>query len=461
MHAREGDAVSSERYADLLEKNRRFLWNPFTQMKGYLESEPLIVERADGVRLVDVDGRSYYDGNSSMWLNVHGHRKAELDRAIAAQLGKVAHSTLLGQGSVPAIELAERLVGIAPEGLGKVFYSDSGAEAVEIALKLAIGYWRRLGRTEKRMLVSMRNAYHGDTVGALSVGGIDLFHAEFEPLLFSTRKVSYPYPYRFEGTEAECTAACLAELEADLAAHAEETAALVVEPIVQGAAGMIVMPPGFLGEVAALCRRHDVLLVADEVATGFGRTGRLFACEHEDVHPDLLATGKGITGGYLPLAATFVTDAIYEAFLGEHADLRTFYHGHSYTGNQLACAAALANLDLFEGDHIVERVGESAELAAARLTAVAALPHVGEVRQRGLMVGVELVADRRSKQPYDWTLATGARVCRRARELGMITRPLGDVVTFLPPLATEMDDLEAMLDILGQAVAETTGEDVS
>src|SRR5262245_1680459 len=286
MHAREG-AVSSERYADLLEKNRRFLWNPFTQMKGYLESEPLIVERADGVRLVDVDGRSYYDGNSSMWLNVHGHRKAEIDRAVGAQLGRVAHSTLLGQASVPAIELAERLVGIVPEGLGKVFYSDSGAEAVEIALKLAIGYWRRIGRPEKRMLVSMRNAYHGDTVGAVSVGGIDLFHAEFEPLLFTTRKVSYPYPYRFDGTEAECTAACLAELEADLAAHADETAALVVEPIVQGAAGMIVMPPGFLGEVAALCRRHDVLLVADEVATGFGRTGRLFACEHEDVHPDL------------------------------------------------------------------------------------------------------------------------------------------------------------------------------
>ena len=244
MQAREGDAVLSERYAELLEKNRRFLWNPFTQMKGYLDSEPLIVERADGVRLVDVDGRSYYDGNSSMWLNVHGHRKAELDRAIAAQLDRVSHSTLLGQASVPALELAERLVGIVPDGLGKVFYSDSGAEAVEIALKMAIGYWRRLGRYEKRTLLSMRNAYHGDTVGAVSVGGIELFHAEFEPLLFPTRKVSYPYPYRYDGTEAECTAACLAELEADLAANADQTAALVVEPIVQGAAGMIVMPPG-------------------------------------------------------------------------------------------------------------------------------------------------------------------------------------------------------------------------
>jgi adenosylmethionine---8-amino-7-oxononanoate aminotransferase len=459
MHARPDHAALSERYADLLEKNRRYLWNPFTQMKGYLESEPLIVERADGVRLLDVDGRSYYDGNSSMWLNVHGHRKAELDRAIAAQLGRVGHSTLLGQGSVPAIELAERLVGIVPEGLGKVFYSDSGAEAVEIALKMAIGYWRRLGRPEKRVLLSMRNAYHGDTVGAVSVGGIDLFHAEFEPLLFPTRKVSYPYPYRFAGTEAECAAACLAELEADLAARGEETAALVVEPIVQGAAGMIVMPRGFLRELAELCRRHEVLLIADEVATGFGRTGRMFACEHEGVHPDLLTAGKGITGGYLPLAATFVTDAIYDVYLGEHADLRTFYHGHSYTGNQLACAAALASLDLFERDGLVERVRGSAELAAARLAGISELPHVGEVRQRGLMVGVELVADRASKEPFDWTLATGARVCRRARELGMITRPLGDVVTFLPPLASEADDLEAMLAILGQAIAEAAGED--
>ena len=456
MQAREGDAVLSERYAELLEKNRRFLWNPFTQMKGYLDSEPLIVERADGVRLVDVDGRSYYDGNSSMWLNVHGHRKAELDRAIAAQLDRVSHSTLLGQASVPALELAERLVGIVPDGLGKVFYSDSGAEAVEIALKMAIGYWRRLGRYEKRTLLSMRNAYHGDTVGAVSVGGIELFHAEFEPLLFPTRKVSYPYPYRYDGTEAECTAACLAELEADLAANADQTAALVVEPIVQGAAGMIVMPPGFLRGAAELCRRHDVLLVADEVATGFGRTGRMFACEHEDVAPDLLTAGKGITGGYLPLAATFVSDAIYEAFLGEHADLRTFYHGHSYTGNQLACAVALASLDLFERDRIVDRVRESSDLVASRLAAVAELPHVGEVRRRGLMVGVELVSDRDSKQPYDWTLAMGARVCARARELGMITRPLGDVVTFLPPLATEPDDLDAMLGILGQAVTEAT-----
>ena len=454
--ARPQGAVSSA-YAELLEKNRRYLWNPFTQMKDYLGGRPVIVERAEGVKLIDVDGREYYDGNASVWLNVHGHRKAELDRAIVEQLGKVAHSTLLGLGSVPAIELAERLVGIAPPGLSKVFYSDSGAEAVEIALKMAIGYWRRRGRPEKRTFASMRNAYHGDTVGAVSVGGIELFHAEFEPLLFPTEKVSYPYPYRFEGTEAECVEACLRELDELLEAGADRIAALVVEPIVQAAGGMIVMPPGFLTEVAERCRRSGVLLIADEVATGFARTGRMFACDHEGVAPDLMTVAKGITGGYLPVAATLATDEIYDAFYGDYDELRTFFHGHSYTGNQLGCAVALANLDLFEREAVVERVARSGELVARRLAEVGRLEHVGEVRQRGLMVGIELVRDRESKAPYDWDEAVGYRVCGRALELGLITRPLGNVVTFVPPLAAAEADLEAMLDILHRAVGDVTG----
>jgi lysine---8-amino-7-oxononanoate aminotransferase len=449
-------AVTSSQYLELLEKNRRYLWNPFTQMKGYLEGEPVIVEGGDGVRLVDVEGRSYYDGNSSMWLNVHGHRTPELDRAIVDQLERIAHSTLLGAANVPALELAERLVALVPAGLGKVFYSDSGSEAVEIALKMAIGYWRRRGRPEKRTFVSMRDGYHGDTVGAVSVGGIDLFHAEFEPLLFPTLKASYPHAYRFDGTEDECAEACLAELERTLAGNAERVAGVVLEPIVQAAAGMITMPAGFLARAAELCRRYEALLIADEVATGFGRTGRMFACEHEDVRPDLMSVAKGITAGYLPLAATLVSDGVYEAYLGDHGDLRTFFHGHSYTGNQLACAVALASLDLFERDRLLERVRAGADQAAGRLRGIATLEHVGDVRQRGLLIGVELVADRSTKAPYDWREAMGARVCHRARELGMITRPLGDVVTFVPPLAVEETDLEAMLDILEQAIAEVT-----
>jgi adenosylmethionine---8-amino-7-oxononanoate aminotransferase len=443
-------------YDELLEKNRRYLWNPFTQMKGFLADEPLIVESADGVKLRDVRGDEYYDGNSSLWLNVHGHNRPELNAAIVAQLGRVAHSTLLGMSNVPAVELAARLVELAPASLGKAFFSDAGAAAVEIGLKMAFAYWRRVGRPEKHRFVAMRNAYHGDTIGAVSVGGIDLFHSEFGPLLFTADRVSYPFPYRFEGTEAECAAAALAELRDLLAERADETACVVVEPLVQAAGGMILMPPGFLRSVADLCRQHDVLFLADEVATAFGRTGTLFACEREGVEPDLMTLGKGLTGGYLPVAVTLASDRVYEVFWGDFDERKTFFHGHSFTGNQLGCAVALASLDLLRRERVIERVAEKSRLLAGLLAPAAEFEHVGEVRQLGFMVGIELVADREAKQPFDWTLETGARVCRRARELGLVTRPLGDVVTFLPPLAATEADLEAMTAILLTAVREVT-----
>jgi lysine---8-amino-7-oxononanoate aminotransferase len=448
--------TSSAAYADLLEQNRRFLWNPFTQMKDYLDDEPVVIERGEGVKLVDANGVEYYDGNSSLWVNVHGHNRPELNEAIVAQLEKVAHSTLLGMANVPALELAERLVEITPARLGKVFYSDSGATAVEIGLKLAFAYWRRVGRPEKNVFVAFENGYHGDTVGAMSIGGIDLFHSEFGPLLFPCERVSFPDAYRFPGTEAECADASLGELEALFDSDARRIACLVVEPLVQAAAGMRTMPPGFLRELERLCRDHDVLLFADEVATGFGRTGKLFACEHEGVEPDLMSLGKGLTGGYLPVAATLVSDSIYDAFYGDFAELKTFFHGHSFTGNQLGCAVALASLDLFERDGLVARTQESARFLARRLRAVAELTHVGDVRQRGLMVGIELVADRATKTSYDWRDRVGQRVCLRARELGMLTRPLGDVVVLMPPLVGERDDLDAMVGILELAIMDVT-----
>lgn len=443
-------------YQELLEKNRRYLWNPFTQMSQYLGSEPLIIKRGEGSRLIDVNGKSYLDGNSSLWLNVHGHHKQEINDAITAQLQNVAHSTLLGMGNVPAITLAERLVAVTPEGLDKVFYSDSGATAVEIGLKMAFSYWRRIGRPEKRRFVSFHNAYHGDTIGAMSVGGIELFHAEYGPLLMEVDRVSYPYPYRFDGTAQECVAACLTELAGLLETNAHEVACLVVEPMIQGAGGMIVMPPGFMAGVRRLCTEHDVLLLADEVATGFGRTGPMFACEHESIAPDLLALGKGLTGGYLPLAATLASDRICDAFLGDWSDFKAFFHGHSFTGNQLGCAAALASLNLFDTDGLMARIAASSGLLTARLAPVAELAHVGEIRQLGMMVGIELVQDRASKEPFDEKLGTGLQVCLRARELGLITRPLGDVVTLLPPLATPAEDLEEMVAILQQAISEVT-----
>jgi len=456
-HAREAVAPSIDDAAALVEKNRRYLWNPFTQMKGYLDGPPLIVARGEGVKLVDVDGREYYDGNASMWLNVHGHGVPELNDAIAAQLDRIAHSTLLGMANVPAIELAERLVGIAPAGLGKVFFSDSGATAVEIGLKMAFAYWRRVGRAEKQRFVSFTNAYHGDTIGCMAVGGIDLFHTEFGPLLLNVERVGFPAAYRFDGSAAECAEASLRELETLFSAKASELACLVVEPLIQGAGGMVVMPPGFLSAVAGLCREYEVLLLADEVATGFGRAGEMFACDREGVSPDLMSVGKGLTGGYLPIAATLTTDAIYDAFYGDFEELRTFFHGHSFTGNQLGCAVALASLDLFERNAILENVRLVAEAAERRLDELRRLPHVGDVRQCGLMIGIELVADRETKEPFAWTEATGARVCARARELGLVTRPLGDVVTLLPPLATTAADVEAMIEILERAIGEVTG----
>jgi adenosylmethionine---8-amino-7-oxononanoate aminotransferase len=441
--------TSTAAYAQLLEKNRRYLWNPFTQMKTYLAEEPVVIERGEGVKLFDVNGAEYYDGNSSLWVNVHGHNRPELNEAIARQLEQISHSTLLGMANVPAIELAERLGELTPNRLQKVFFSDSGATAVEIGLKVAYAYWRRVGRPDKSLFVAFDNGYHGDTIGSMSVGGIDLFHSEFGPLLFECERVTFPHAYGFPGTEEECARASLAELERLFGEQAGRIACLVVEPLVQAAAGMRMMPPGFLKGLEQLCREHDVLLFADEVATGFGRTGEMFACEHEDVEPDVLTVGKGLTGGYLPVAATLVSDEIYEAFYGDFAELKALYHGHSFTGNQLGCSVALASLDLFEQDRLVEHVRESSRLVAELLEPIAALPGVGDVRQRGLMVGVELVAD-------DWRDRTGQRVCARARELGMLTRPLGDVVILMPPLVSDADELEAMVDILHQAIAEVT-----
>ncbi len=448
-----------DRYHDLLDKSRRYLWNPFTQMKELVAEGPLIVERAEGVRLYDVRGQAYLDGNSSLWVNVHGHNRRELNEAIAAQLQRVAHSTLLGLAHVPAVELACRLVSLAPPSLGKVFFSDSGAAAVEVGLKMAFAYWRRVGRPQRRRFVAFRNAYHGDTLGAVSVGGIDRFHGEFGPLLFPVERVSYPYPYRFPGSPEECARACLDELAALLEEKGEEIACLVVEPLVQAAGGMVVMPPGYLAEVARLCREHDVLLLADEVATGFGRTGKMLACDHEGVEPDLLAVGKGLTGGYLPVSATLASDRIYDAFWADPAEERAFFHGHSYAGNPLGCAVALANLDLMEEEQLVERVARLSPRLAELLAPLARLPHVGEVRQAGFMVGIELVRDRETKEPFDGRLGMGRRACRRARELGLLTRPLGDVVTFLPPLATPEEDLEEMVAILAQAIADVGREE--
>ena len=341
--------------------DREHLWHPFTQMQGFREEELLIITQGQGNYLFDLEGNRYLDGVSSLWANLHGHRRPELDRAVTEQLGQVAHSTLLGLAHPPAIVLARRLAQIAPAGLTKVFFSDDGSTAVEVALKLAFQYWQNRGRPEKRRFLKLSNSYHGDTLGSVSVGGIPLFHQVYHSLLFDTLEAPSPYCYRCPH-RGDCREQCLAVLEEQVAVHHGELAAVILEPVMQGAAGMLPQPPGYLAKVREVTRKHDVLLIADEVAVGFGRTGRMFACEHEQVSPDLMCLAKGLTGGYLPLAATLATDEIYDAFLGEFAEFKTFFHGHTYTGNPLAAAAGLANLDIFAQDRVIEGLAPKIEL---------------------------------------------------------------------------------------------------
>lgn len=449
-------------YQTLSEKSKQYLWNPFTQMKGYHEDQPLIIESAEGVKLRDVTGREYYDGVSSVWLNVHGHRVPELDEAIKEQLGKIAHSTLLGMANVPAIELAEQIIRVAPQGLQKVFYSDSGATSVEIAIKMAFQYWQHKGKPEKQSFITMNNAYHGDTIGAVSVGAIDIYHKAYSKLLFRSYRVDYPYCYRCPVSQepSSCGFACLEQVESLLTEKAGEIAAFIIEPIVQGASGIITMPPGFLKRLRELCTEHDVLMICDEVATGFGRTGEMFACDHDGVTPDLMCVAKGLTGGYLPVAATLATDEVYNAFLGSYEEKKTFFHGHSYTGNQLGCAVALANLKLFHDRDLVADVADKSRHVAERLEAFSSLKYVGDVRQRGFMIGIELVKDKATKEEYDWQEKIGLLVSRRACELGMILRPLGNVVVFMPPLGSTLAELDEMIDILYKAIEDITEKGV-
>jgi adenosylmethionine-8-amino-7-oxononanoate aminotransferase len=432
--------------------DREHLWHPFTPMQAYTAERPLIIERAHGCFLVDTEGREYIDGVSSMWCNVHGHRVAALDAAVRDQLDRVAHSTLLGIASVPAIRLARRLVELAPPGLTRVFFSDDGATAVEVALKMAFQYWRQCPRPEpqKTRFLALQGAYHGDTLGDVSVGDLGRFHHLFAPLLFSTVRAPSHYCYRCPlGLERRtCRVDCV-EVLADLVReHRDTLAAVVVEPLVQGAAGMITAPDGYLRRVREVTREHGVLLIADEVAVGFGRTGTLFACQQEGVTPDFLCLAKGLTGGYLPLAATLTTEEVFAAFLGRPEEGRTFYHGHTYTGNPLGSAVALANLDLFESSGILDGLPERVALLRRHLGRMAELPCVGDVRQRGLIAGIELVEDKANKRPFPPERETGARVCRLAREQGVLLRPLRDVIVVMPPLAIELP----LLDRLGRVL---------
>jgi adenosylmethionine-8-amino-7-oxononanoate aminotransferase len=435
--------------------DREHVWHAFTQMAEY---EPLIIERAEGCTLFDIDGNSYLDGASSMWCNVHGHRHPRIDAALREQLERVAHVTNLGVSNTTTIRLARRLVEIAPAGLNHVFFSDDGATAVEVAVKMALQYWQQCGRPQpqKTLYIALGEAYHGDTLGSVSVGGVARFHAAFKPLLFQTLRLPLPDTYRIPtgiSVEQACTH-YLSQLEAVLKENHERVAAMVIEPLVQGAAGMVMHPPGYLRGVRELTRNYGVLLIADEVAVGFGRTGKMFACEHEEITPDFLCLAKGISAGYLPFAATLTTDEVWQAFLGRYDEVKTFCHGHTYGGNPLGAAVALASLDVFREEQTLEQLPPKIERLSQHLRRLAQLPHVGDVRQRGLIGAVELVRNKTTKEALPWQERRGFRVCELAMTKGVWLRPLVNVIPIIPPLSVTLDELDRICEAAEFAIRE-------
>ena len=439
--------------------DRDIVWHGFTQKAEY---EPLIIDRAEGCTLIDVDGRRLLDGVSSLWCNVHGHRHPKIDAAIRAQLDKIAHCTSLGSSNTTTIELSKRLIDIAPDGLAHVFYAGDGASSVEVALKMAFQYWQQCDepQPEKKKFVALGQAYHGDTIGSVSLGGIELFHSIFSPLLFDVTRVPAPDTYRLPDGVSEA-AACdhyTGQIEKLLAENHKQIAAMVVEPLVQGAAGMIMQPAGYLRRVRELTKQYDVLLIVDEVATGFGRTGTMFACEQENVAPDIMCVAKGLTGGYLAMSATLATDEVYQAFLGQYSELRSFFHGHTYGGNPLAAAAGLATLDIFVEERTLENLPKKIARIEEHLRRIAQLSHVGSVRQKGMMVGIELVDDRATQKPYPWQERRGNRACQHATENGVWLRPLGDVVVIMPPLAMSLDELDQVMAAAEQGIVSATAD---
>lgn len=449
----------SNRTKQLQDLDRRHIWHPFTQMSEWEAEPPVVIERGEGSWLVDTDGNRYLDGVASMWTNVHGHCRRELNDALKSQVDKLEHSTLLGLAGEQSILLAERLAAITPEGLDKVFYSDNGSTAVEVGVKMAFQYQQHKGGVTRKKFITFKYAYHGDTLGAVSVGGIEIFHETFRPLLFPTLQAPAPYCYRCEFGKSDpssCGLRCLKELEKLIAGRCEEIAGVIMEPLLQGAGGMIVHPAGFLKGVRELCDRFGLLLILDEVATGFGRTGTMFACQREGVTPDIMALSKGITAGYLPLAVTMTTRKVYDAFLGPYREMKTFFHGHTFTGNPLACAVALASLELFERDNLLEQLRPEIAYLEERLAQLKELSHVGDVRSCGMAGGIELVRDKVSREAFPWEEKTGVRVCREARRHGLFLRPLGNVIVIFPPLAITRDELGFLFDGLEAALRAVT-----
>jgi len=435
--------------AELRSLDRSIVWHAFSQMSNY---DGLIIDTAQGCWLTDIEGNRYLDGASSLWCNIHGHRHPHIDQAIRDQLDRVAHVTNLGMSHPTTIRLAQRLVDLAPAGLEHVFFSSDGASSVEVAMKLAFQYWRQCDTPEPKRttFLALGSAYHGDTLGTVSVGGVSRFHALFEPLLFPVLRGPCPDSYRLPaGIElGQATEHYLQGYRRIFEAHAGEIIAVLVEPLLQAAAGMVIQPAGFLSGLAMLCKEFDCLLIADEIAVGMGRTGKMFACEHESVDPDFLCIGKGLTGGYLPMSATLTSNRVWKAFLGKHEDSKSFLHGHTYGGNPLSAAAAHATLDVFVSERTLENLCPKIDLLRSRLDLLRSCSDVGDIRQFGMMAAIELVSDKATKIPIPWQEQRAGRVCRRALEMGVWLRPIGNIIPIVPPLSVTEKELELLTNSL-------------
>jgi len=435
------------------------IWHPCTQQKDHEQLAPIPIERGEGSYLFDIEGRRYIDAVSSWWVNLFGHNHPRLNQALKAQLDKVAHHIFAGFTHEPGVELGHRLSKLAPAGLSKVFFTDNGSSAVEAALKMSFQFWQQSGYPHKTKFLSLTEAYHGETLGALSVGGCELYRRVYKPLLQEGYQVQGPDCYRCpSGLHRDnCQAQCFSHLEQTVQQHHDSIAGIIVEPLIQAAAGMRIYPAVYLKKLRNICDRYRIHYIADEIAVGYGRTGKMFANNHADVSPDLLCLSKGITGGYMPLAVVMTTDAVYEAFYGDYQELKAFLHSHSYTGNPLACALAVEVLNIFDQENILANLPERMQTLSHRASEFEALPHVGEFRQLGMVAAVEMVAEKNNKSPYPWQARMGLEVYRRALDRGVILRPLGNVIYFMPPLTTSKDVLDEILDVAYECVDEVTG----
>ncbi|MCQ4287428.1 adenosylmethionine--8-amino-7-oxononanoate transaminase [Pseudomonas stutzeri] len=437
-----------------MQRDLAVLWHPCTQMKDHEQLPVIPIRRGDGVWLEDFDGKRYLDAVSSWWVNVFGHANQRINQRIKDQLDQLEHVMLAGFSHQPVVELSERLVQITPPGLDRVFYTDNGSTGIEVALKMSFHYWRNSGQPNKQRFVTLTNSYHGETVAAMSVGDVALFTDTYKPLLLDTFKVPSPDCYlRPDGMSwEEHSRNMFAHMGQTLADHHREIAAVIVEPLIQGAGGMRMYHPVYLQLLREACDRYDVHLIHDEIAVGFGRTGTMFACEQAGITPDFLCLSKALTGGYLPMAAVLTTDKLYQAFYDDYSTLRAFLHSHTYTGNPLACAAALATLDIFEQDRVIEA---NKTLAARMTTATAHLadhPQVAEVRQTGMAVAIEMVADKASKTPYPWQERRGLKVYQHALQRGALLRPLGSVVYFLPPYTITEEQIDFLAEVATEGI---------